>query len=57
MINFKDIVKRDHINHAEYQKTLLSQHHNTSNEKTNKFLNFSNKQLGDILKEKIFQLF
>jgi hypothetical protein len=44
MLNSKDIVKRDDINNKEYQKTLLSQSHNTSNGKTNKFINFLNHQ-------------
>lgn len=52
MLNSKEIVKRDNHGDAEYQKTLLSQHHNTSNGKTNKFINLPKEQLDDILKEK-----
>ena len=52
MLNSKEIVKNDDITDTEYQKTLLSQDHNTSNGKTNKFTNLPNKQLDDILKEK-----
>ena len=52
MLNSKKIVEKDDHRDAEYQKTLLSQHHNTSNGKTNKFTNLPKKQLDDILKEK-----
>ena len=52
MLNSKKIVKEDDDTDEEYQKTLLSQDHNTSNGKTNKFINLPKKQLDDILKEK-----
>ena len=52
MLNSKKIVKKDDHRDAEYRKTLLSQDHNTSNGKTNKFTNLPKKQLDDILKEK-----
>ena len=52
MLNSKKIVKKDDNSDAEYRKTLLSQDHNTSNGKTNKFINLPKKQLDDILKEK-----
>ena len=52
MLNSKKIVKKDDHKDPEYQKTLLSQDHNTSNGKTNKFINLPKKQLDDILKEK-----
>lgn len=52
MLNSKNIAKRDNFKNKEYQKTLLSQNHNTSNGKTNKFINLSIEQLNDILKEK-----
>ena len=52
MLNSKKIVKKDDHTDKEYQKTLLSQDHNTSNGKTNKFINLPKKQLDDILKEK-----
>lgn len=52
MHNSKKIVKKDDHRDAEYRKTLLSQDHNTSNGKTNKFTNLPKKQLDDILKEK-----
>ena len=52
MHNSKKIVKKDDSKDAEYRKTLLSQDHNTSNGKTNKFTNLPKKQLDDILKEK-----
>ena len=57
MLNSKKIVKTDDNRDAEYQKTLLSQAHNTSNGKTNKFINLSNEQLNDILKEKNISTF
>ena len=57
MLNSKDIVKRDNHKDPVYQKTLLSQNHNTSNGKTNKFINLPNKQLDDILKEKNISTF
>ena len=52
MLNSKKIVKKDDDTDEEYQKTLLSQAHNTSNGKTNKFINLPKKQLDDILKQK-----
>ena len=52
MLNSKEIVEKDDHGDAEYRKTLLSQHHNTSNGKTNKFINLPKEQLDDILKEK-----
>lgn len=52
MLNSKEIVERDDHGDAEYRKTLLSQHHNTSSGKTNKFINLPKEQLDDILKEK-----
>lgn len=52
MLNSKEIVKKDDHMDAEYHKTLFSQEHNTSNGKTNKFINLPKKQLDDILKEK-----
>lgn len=52
MLNSKKIVKKDDIIDAEYRKTLLSQDHNTSNGKTNKFINLPKKQLDDILNQK-----
>jgi len=52
MLNSKEIVKKDDHRDEEYRKTLLSQDHNTSNGKTNKFINLPKKQLDDILKEK-----
>ena len=52
MLNSKKIVKKDNHADEEYRKTLLSQDHNTSNGKTNKFINLPKKQLDDILKEK-----
>ena len=52
MLNSKKIVKKDDHSDAEYRKTLLSQAHNTSNGKTNKFTNLPKKKLDDILKEK-----
>ena len=52
MLNSKDIVKKDDHKDKEYQKTLLSQNHNTSNGKTNKFINLPSKQLKEILKDK-----
>jgi hypothetical protein len=57
MLNSKDIVKGDNRKDPVYQKTLLSQNHNTSNGKTNKFINLPNKQLDDILKEKNISTF
>ena len=57
MLTSNDIVKKDDPNDKEYQKTLLSQSHNTSNGKTNKFINLSNEQLNDILKEKNISTF
>jgi len=51
MLNSKDIVVKDRPNDPTYQKTLLSQHHNTSNGQINKFINLSDEQLKDILKE------
>ena len=51
MLNSKDIVKIDDNTDTEYTITLLSQHHNTSNGKTKKFITLSNEQLNDILKE------
>lgn len=52
MLNSKNIAKKDNFKNKTYQKTLLSQNHNTSNGKTNKFINLSIEQLNDILKEK-----
>lgn len=57
MLNSKDIVKKDNDQDKEYQKTLLSQDHNTSNGRTNKFINLPNEQLNDILKEKNISTF
>lgn len=57
MLTSKEIVKKDQPNDKEYQKTLLSQNHNTSNGKTNKFINLSNEQLNNILKEKNISTF
>ena len=52
MLNSKDKVEKDDHNDKEYQKTLFSQQHNTSNGKTNKFINLSKKDLDLILKDK-----
>lgn len=52
MLNSTKIVKKDDPRDAVYRKTLFSQDHNTSNGKTNKFINLPKKQLDDILKEK-----
>ena len=51
MLNSKKIVEKDDHTDKEYQTTLLSQHHNTSNGKSNKFINLTDEQLNDILKE------
>lgn len=51
MHNSKDLVEKDDHNDKNYQKTLLSRDHNTSNGKINKFTKLSNEQLNDILKE------
>lgn len=51
MLNSKDIVKIDNHRDKVYVKTLLSQSHNTSNGKINKYINLPTKQLNDILKE------
>ena len=52
MLNSKKIVEKDDFRDEEYRKTLLSQVHNTSNGKTNKFTNLPKEQLDDILKVK-----
>lgn len=57
MLNSKDIVARGNFQDKEYQKTLLSQHHNTSKGKTNKFINLQKKQLNDILNEEKISTF
>lgn len=57
MLKSKDIVEKDNQQDKEYQKTLLSQSHNTSNGKINKFINLPNNQLNDILKEKNISTF
>lgn len=57
MLNSKDIIEIDDANDEEYQKTLLSQDHNTSNGKMNKFLNLPTTQLKDILKDKVISSF
>ena len=51
------IVKKNAHKDKEFQKTLLSQNHNTSNGKTNKFINLPKEQLHDILKEKNISTF
>lgn len=38
MLNSKSIIPKDDHDNKEYQKTLLSQHHNTSGGKINKFI-------------------
>jgi hypothetical protein len=50
MHNSKDIVKNDDLSNEIYKKTLLSQNHNTSNGKTNKYIKLNPKILNEILK-------
>ncbi len=52
MKDSKDIVENDDRNNSKYKKTLLSQSHNTSGGKTNKFLNLPIEVLDEILKDK-----
>lgn len=47
----KDIVKKDNHRNELYKKTLLSQDHNTSDGKTNKFVNLQNDVLTNLLNE------
>lgn len=49
MLHNKNIVIKDDPSNIEYKKTLLSQNHNTSNGKINKFVNLSPKKLINIL--------
>ena len=53
MLNSKNIIKKrkDNTRDPEYNKTLFSQEHNTSNGKINKFISLPKIQLNDILKE------
>lgn len=49
MHNNKSIVKVDDDTNTEYRKTLLSQSHNTSNGKNNKFIHLSETELATVL--------
>ena len=49
MLHNKNIVLHDDFNNEEYRKTLLSQNHNTSDGKTNKFIDLSATELDEIL--------
>lgn len=53
MLTSKNIIKKrkDNNRDPEYNKTLFSQEHNTSNGKINKFISLPKIQLNDILKE------
>ena len=53
MLTSKNIIKKrkDNTRDPEYNKTLFSQEHNTSNGKINKFISLPKIQLNDILKE------
>ena len=53
MLNSKNIIKKrkNNTRDPEYNKTLFSQEHNTSNGKINKFISLPKIQLNDILKE------
>jgi 5-methylcytosine-specific restriction endonuclease McrBC GTP-binding regulatory subunit McrB len=54
MHNNSSIVLNDDHSNDEYRKTLLSQNHNTSNGKSNKFINLNSSELDGLLKnEKI----
>ena len=53
MHNSTSIVKNDDYNDEDYIKTLLCQDHNTSNGKTNKYINLNTNQLHEILKNEI----
>ena len=49
MKDSKEIVENDDRNNSKYKKTLLSQSHNTSGGKTNKFLNLPIEVLDEII--------
>lgn len=57
MHNSKDIVEYDNHSDKTYKKTLLSQNHNTSNGRTDKFIDLPETQLNDILEERIIYKF
>ena len=57
MLNSKDIVVEDDHSNPEYQKTLLSQQHNTSNGASNKFIQLSNTQLLRLLDDEQIESF
>lgn len=51
MHNSKEIVKTDNPKNELYKKTLLSQSHNTSDGKTNKYIHLQNNVLTNLLNE------
>jgi len=57
MLNDKTIVEKDDHNDELYQKTLLSQHHNTSNGKSNKFIFLQDSQIEELLNDPVITNF
>ena len=57
MLNDKTIVEKDDHNDKLYQKTLLSQHHNTSNGKSNKFIFLQDSQIEELLNDPVITNF
>ena len=57
MLNNKNIVKKDNPKNPQYRKTLLSQDHNTSNGKSNKFVQLPTSELKNLLKNDLISNF
>jgi hypothetical protein len=57
MLHDKTIVEKDDHDDATYQKTLLSQHHNTSNGKSNKFIFLEDGQIEELLNDPVITNF